>query len=601
MTVVSTFSVVVALILPIMAILLTPRIWTGRLESIVRSLDEVSERKTFCVGLVMTVTLLLNVAFGGFIHWPTPAVHDEFAYLLTADTFASGRLTNPTPPHWEHFDSYYLLLHPTYQAKYPPAQGAFLALGQVLFGEPIWGVWISLALATGAFCWMLQAWVSPRWALIGGLSFGLNADLMMNWGQTFWGGAVAFLGGALLFGGLRRLVDSPRILDAILLAVGVSLLANSRPYEGLLTSLPAGLVLLTVWGRQRKWKQPGFWLRELTPIAVTLAATAALMLLYNSAVTHNPLRMPYVQWLKKIAGEHAEIADVTLNSVRTSERPTYVIHPMNPDDPVVEELALEERHQMRAYRHTLDFPIAKLWRLYSFFLGPLWTLPLIMLPVVYRDRWGLLAMIEVVLLLCGIVLSTTGGFPHYFAPVAPLLLFLPIAGLNAMEQLAPPLDIQARTYAALVALAVPILFVGNLADHWLDPPYISDKEWVFERQRVEPQLRQVGGDHIVFVRYQRGHSIDLEWVYNSANIEDQTIIWARDLGRSRNRQLIADLQQPRRAWVVVVKGTKAQRFDYEQFFALPIEERRRIDPGSPSGNRQPQEDLSPASSVVAPN
>ena len=59
----------------------------------------------------------------------------------------------------------------------------------------------------------------------------------MRWNHDYWGGGVAMLGGALVAGAARRLMEQPRPAPAVAMAAGLAVLANSRPFEGLVVGV----------------------------------------------------------------------------------------------------------------------------------------------------------------------------------------------------------------------------------------------------------------------------------------------------------------------------------------------------------------------------
>ena len=52
------------------------------------------------------------------------------------------------------------------------------------------------------------------------------------------------------------------------------------------------------------------------------------------------------------------------------------------------------------------------------------------------------------------------------------------------------------------------------------------------------------------MRYRPDHNlIDHEWVYNGADIDNSKVVWARDMGKEKNRELL-EYFKDRQAWLV---------------------------------------------------
>ena len=283
-TILATLAVLLAVMRPTLGAQ-----WFKRIEAV---FSRLARRRGLAVVTVGVTALALRAALLPNEPIPRPALNDEFSYLLMADTFAHGRLTNPTHPMSEHFETFHVNQKPTYGSMYYPAQGLILALGQKLLGDPYWGVWLSSGLMCAAFCWALQGWVPASWALLGGVLAIIRLGTFSYWANSYWGGAVAALGGALVLGAFPRIRRWHRIRDALVLAVGLAILGNSRPYESLFFSAPI-LIALTPSLFKRKTSRQMIR-RVLLPLSAILLITISAMGFYFWRCTGSPLRTPYV-------------------------------------------------------------------------------------------------------------------------------------------------------------------------------------------------------------------------------------------------------------------------------------------------------------------
>jgi hypothetical protein len=511
------------------------------LRVIVRGVEHgvrrLAQRRWAAITLVGLLALGASATLSLVGRIPEPQVHDEFSYILAADTFAHGRLTNPTHPLWVHFESFHIIQQPTYASKYPPAQGLTLAAAQVLGGHAIVGVWISTALACAAICWMLLAWLPSWWAVLGGVLAALHPIILLYWGQSYWGGTVAVIGGALVFGALRRIMRRPNMRDALLMGVGLAVLANSRPYEGLLISLPVAVLLLT-WmvGKNGPAAQVSIT-RIVLPIIGVLTLTGGAMAFYNWRVTGDALRMPYQVYQATYA-----VAPLFLWQ---SPRPEPIYHHKVMRD-FYTGWELQSYIEKRSAPHLWMFYRWSHTRLRSLPYPLVVSVPLVLLAWILRDRWSRFALLTCAVLAAGLVVESS-FFMHYAAPMTALVFVLV---LQALRQLRLWRWCHGQTGRLIVWTVLMICFTSFAAAFALQLRSVWSAETP-DRARILAQLQGTDGRHLVIVRYGPRHFPNEEWVYNGADIDGAKVVWAREMDSAQNRKLL-EYFKDRHVWLVEV-------------------------------------------------
>jgi hypothetical protein len=518
---------------------LAPRLGDAWFSKIETAFSRLAAHRRLSVVVLFALPILIRLSLLPWMPLNPPYIHDEYSYLLAADTFVHGRLTNPPHLLWTYFDTFHVLQQPTYASMYPPAQGAVLAVGQLL-GHPWIGVLLSVGAMCGAFLWMLQGWVPARWALLGSILVLTQFSIVSYWMNSFWGGAVAATGGALVMGTLPRVLRQQRLLDAMLLGLGAGILANSRPVEGFILCVPVGILIL-----RRLLKQRGPLLRRLVlrvvfPTAALLIAVLSFMLYYNWRVTANPFLLPHV-----------------LNSQQTETVPMLIWQDMtrppreyaNPQFHVFYNIFVRTGIP-RTWEQRKELSLDKLTWAYDFYLGPALILP-------FAALWPLLANPRTRFLVLQLFFCLTAALaviwfePHYIAPAMATLFILLVQAvryLRTWQYAGRPVGRGLSRAVMISALMMPLLPTVMHTRFGQTPFAPLPGNW--DRQRIARELEAEPGTHLVIVRYSRTHhSIHEEWVYNHADIDHAKIVWAREIPGVDLRPLL-DYFNGRKIWLV---------------------------------------------------
>lgn len=520
--------------------------WLSRVEALLRRF---SKRRAFCVFLAGATACTLRLLLLPLSPIPQPDIHDDFSFLLAADTFAHGRLTNPTPAMWMHFESFHINLKPTYMSMYFPAQGVVLAAGEVLAGHPWWGLWATCGLMCAAICWMLQGWLPPGWALLGAMLAVLRLALFSYWIDTYTGtGALAALAGALVLGAVPRIRHYFRMRDFFWMALGMAILATCRPYEGLLVSIPA-LAAVAWWCLNKPSPSRPILVRRTAPAALVLAATFAFMAYYDYRVFGSVFTPPY-----KVNRETYAVVQHFLWQP-LQHQPLYR-HAIMRDFYAGSDIGSE----MKWYRDETSSPRCllaasgiKLLATTVFYLNFALIPPFIMLPWAFRDRRIRFLTVTSIIVTAGLALETF-FLQHYLAPATVLLYLLLLQCMRHLRGRGPgglflvrAIPVLCVVLALLRAFAQPLhIEIGrerSVTYSWWGAAPVG-----VERARVLEQLERLPGPQLAIVAYAPHHMLN-DWVYNSADIDTSKVIWARQMDPASDRKLL-NYYKDRKAWLI---------------------------------------------------
>ena len=515
-----------------------------------------AHRKTLAVFAVGACTLVTRIALIPVWGVPQPMWHDEFSFLLAADTFAHGRLTNPAHPMWIHFEGFHIIQHPTYMSMYPPAQGLMLAAGQLL-GHPWIGELLTTAALCSVLCWMLQAWLPPAWALLGASLAMLQVGLLSYWMNGYFGSSLPALGGVLVLGALPRIERHARLRDAIFMGFGLAILANTRPFEGFVFSLPIAAAMLVWLVKPRKIRAATVFLRVVLPLILILGATGGAMGYYFWRVTGHAFVMPY-----QVNRETYAMAPYF---VWQNPRPEPVYHHAEMEDFYVRW----EFRDFQRGRTVLGFALRlrhKFRMLWTFYIGPVFTVPFLVFPFLFRDHKMRFPLLLAAVVTVGVLIETW-TLDHYLAPALGLfylLLVQCIRHLRLYRWRERPVGHGLARAIPLVCLAMVILRVTTVAtDTPIEPLWQRGN---LQRNVIVRELQDMPGKHLVIVHYGPGHSSHIDWIFNRADIDGSKVVWARDMGDGRNQELLQYFKD-RRAWRIEADDSSPKLEAYPAGFA----------------------------------
>jgi hypothetical protein len=397
-------------------------------------------------GAAGIVTVLFVRLVWGSFHEPG-VVHDERAYLLQAEIFASGHWTAPPPPIAAFFEQMHVFIEPAVFAKYPPAHALTL----------VPGIWLGLpglmpALMTGiagALVFWLARRLANEWTALLTWWLWTTAWATLIWSASYLSETTSTAIWLIAAWATIRWLDSGRSADLLPVAAALAWGLEARPLTMAALALPLAFVILRRVMATRAWKTLA------APVALG-AAMLALGPLWNQQTLGDWRHAPYLYYSRVYF---------------PFDKPGFGADPAAPLRPLVAEIAAagESSRDLHASYRPSSLPLAFAQRLIAILVwcADGWRLVLVafMLAAALHasgaERAGVVTI--ALLLLAYLTFAHPPGWIVYYLEVLPIFYFLAARELGRVVHkfsgLGPQTSVRWPASMANASLAVALLLL----------------------------------------------------------------------------------------------------------------------------------------------
>lgn len=253
-------------------------------------------------GIVFAVAFGMSYRTGLQFEDLPPAYHDEYSYLLQAETFAAGRWSYPSfEQHSELFDQMHVLNNGQFASRYFPGTGAWIA-PFVLLGHPWLGHQLAQALSAMLVFWIGRELSNAGTGFLAGLLYAFSPGLIL-FSNLLLGHHPTLVGLMFFQWAFLRMMRSPSIIAASCAGCGLSFAMLCRPMTAASVALPCGIAFAWWWikGRWRLRKDNTVPLSTslkwrtvvVAGMGVPLVAGFTVLFVQNFEITGDPLKSPY--------------------------------------------------------------------------------------------------------------------------------------------------------------------------------------------------------------------------------------------------------------------------------------------------------------------